>query len=149
MLETTLAIRPVDDGEIDQLVALWLDCGLTRPWNDPRDDIARARARASAEADILVAVEDDKVIGSVMIGHEGHRAWMYYLAVAPALQGRGLGRRLVQAAEAWAGAAGMPKIHLLIRPENDRVRAFYEALGYGEQKRVMMARWLDGRPLHD
>ncbi|MCF4165288.1 GNAT family acetyltransferase [Zavarzinia compransoris] len=147
MLERTLAIRPVTDAEIDDLVALWIDCGLTRPWNDPRDDITRARA--SAEADILVAVEDERVVGSVMVGHEGHRAWMYYLAVAPAMQGRGLGRRLVREAEIWAAATGMPKMHLLIRPENDRVRAFYEAIGYGEQKRVMMARWLDGRPLHD
>lgn len=143
-----ITIRPVTDKDLRALVDLWLACELTRPWNDPLDDITRARA--SAEAEILVAAAADGALaGSVMVGHEGHRAWMYYLAVSPALQGRGLGKRLVRAAEVWAAACGMPKMHLLIRPENDRVRAFYESIGYGEQKRVMMARWLDGRPLGD
>lgn len=137
--------RDVTDGDVDGLVALWTDCGLTRPWNDPRGDIALARR--SAEATILVATEADAIVGSVMVGHEGHRGWMYYLAVSPALRRTGLGRRLVKAAEDWIAARGMAKMHLLIRPENQAVRAFYEALGYGEQPRVLMARWLDGRPL--
>ncbi|RJF80451.1 GNAT family acetyltransferase [Oleomonas cavernae] len=137
--------RDVGDGDVDGLVSLWTACGLTRPWNDPRGDIALARR--SAEATILVATEAGAVVGSVMVGHEGHRGWMYYLAVAPALRRTGLGRRLVKAAEDWIAARGMAKMHLLIRPENHAVRAFYEALGYGEQPRVLMARWLDGRPL--
>ncbi|PWR22226.1 GNAT family acetyltransferase [Zavarzinia compransoris] len=141
-----VTLRPIADADVEALAALWQATGLTRPWNDPRADIARARA--SHEAEILLAVGDDgRLAGSVMVGHEGHRAWMYYVAVAPALQGRGLGRILVKAAEDWAAARGIEKMHLLIRPENDRVRAFYAAAGYGEQKRVMMARWLDGRPL--
>jgi len=138
--------RDVADGDVDGLVALWTDCGLTRPWNDPRSDIALARR--SAEATILVAHDAaGTVVGSVLVGHEGHRGWMYYLAVAPALRRTGLGRRLVEAAEDWIAARGLAKMHLLIRPENQAVRAFYEALGYGEQPRVLMARWLDGRPL--
>jgi hypothetical protein len=137
--------RDVADGDVDGLVALWTDCGLTRPWNDPRSDIALARR--SAEATILVATEANAIVGSVMVGHEGHRGWMYYLAVSPALRRTGLGRRLVKAAEDWICARGLAKMHLLIRPENQAVRAFYEALGYGEQPRVLMARWLDGRPL--
>ncbi|MFA5122181.1 GNAT family acetyltransferase [Zavarzinia sp.] len=145
-MSDAVTIRPVTDGDVEALVELWRASGLTRPWNDPRDDIARARG--SREAEILVAVDPaGTLVGSVMVGHEGHRAWMYYLATAPDWRGRGLGRKLVRAAEVWAAAAGMQKMHLLIRPENDKVRAFYESIGYGEQPRVMMARWLDGRPL--
>lgn len=139
-------LREITDDDIEAVVALWIDCGLTRPWNDPRGDIALARR--SAEATILLALDDGGALaGSVMVGHEGHRGWMYYLAVAPAGQRRGLGRRLVQAAEAWLAGRGMAKMHLLIRPDNHGVRAFYESLGYAEQPRIMMARWLDGRPL--
>ncbi|MCW0180912.1 MAG: GNAT family acetyltransferase [Zavarzinia sp.] len=140
-----IAIRPITDADIEPVVALWEACGLTRPWNDPRDDIARARG--SMEAVIMVAERDNAVIGTVMVGHDGHRAWMYYVAVTPGLQGIGLGRRLVKAAEIWAAATGMQKMHLLIRPENGKVRGFYESIGYAEQPRVMMAKWLDGRPL--
>lgn len=140
-----IAIRPITDADVETVVALWEACGLTRPWNDPRDDIARARG--STEAVILVADREGAAVGSVMVGHDGHRAWMYYVAVAPELHGSGIGRRLVKAAEIWAAATGMQKMHLLIRPANERVRAFYESIGYGEQPRVMMAKWLDGRPL--
>lgn len=141
-----VSLRSVADDDVPALISLWQACGLTRPWNDPAADIAKART--SREAEIIVAIsEAGRLVGSVMVGHEGHRAWMYYVAVDPALQGRGLGRLLVRAAEAWAAGRGMEKMHLLIRPENDRVRAFYETAGYGEQKRVLMARWLDGRPL--
>lgn len=142
----SVSLRSVGDDDVPALISLWQACDLTRPWNDPAADIAKARK--SGEAEIIVAIsEAGRLVGSVMVGHEGHRAWMYYVAVDPALQGRGLGRHLVQAAEAWAAGRGMEKMHLLIRPENGRVRAFYEAAGYGEQKRVLMARWLDGRPL--
>lgn len=140
-----IAIRPITDDDVESVVALWEACGLTRPWNDPRDDIARARG--SMEAVILVAERDGAAVGTVMVGHDGHRAWMYYVAVSPGLQGTGLGRRLVKAAEVWAAATGMQKMHLLIRPENGKVRGFYESIGYAEQPRVMMAKWLDGRPL--
>ncbi len=140
-----IAIRPITDADVEAVVALWEACGLTRPWNDPRDDIARARG--SMEAVILVADRDGVIVGSVMVGHDGHRAWVYYVAVAPDQQGGGLGRRLVKAAEIWAAATGMQKMHLLVRPGNEKVRGFYESIGYGEQPRVMMAKWLDGRPL--
>ena len=82
-----------------------------------------------------------------MAGDDGHRGWLYYLAVAPDLQRMGLGRRMVAAAEDWLKARGIPKIMLMIRTRNTKVRGFYEALGYAEQDRVLMVRWLDGRPM--
>lgn len=78
------------------LVALWETCGLTRPWNPPTRDIARALAGPAST--ILVARRDGAVAGSVMAGHDGHRGWVYYLAVAPDARRAGLGRALMDAA---------------------------------------------------
>lgn len=139
-------IRPLKDPDIPGVVQLWIDCGLTRPWNDPRADIAQARKSGCAE--ILVATAGDgRVTGSVMLGDDGHRGWFYYLAVAPDLRKSGLGRRMVAAGEDWMRRRGIAKSQLIIRAGNAKVQGFYEALGYGVQDRVLMARWLDGRPL--
>lgn len=139
-------IRPLKDNEIDAVVQLWRDCDLVRPWNDAQADIALARKSGAAE--VLVAVgADGAVLGSAMVGNDGHRGWFYYVAVAPGLQKSGLGRRLIAAGEDWMRARGVEKAQLIIRDTNVKVRGFYESLGYGVQPRVLMARWLDGRPL--
>jgi ribosomal protein S18 acetylase RimI-like enzyme len=129
--------RATDDAGI---AALWEACGLTRPWNPPLKDIAFLRA--SGHGALLLAEEEGRVIGSVMVGHDGHRGWLYYLAVDPARQKHGLGRRLVEAAEAWCRERGVPKVMLLVRPENTGVRGFYDRLGYEEEPRVLLAKWL-------
>jgi ribosomal protein S18 acetylase RimI-like enzyme len=139
------AIGPAREADTDDLAALWLRCGLTRPWNDPRADIAFARQ--SPNASILVAKRSGTLCASVMVGHDGHRGWLYYLAVDPDLQRSGLGRRMTKAAEDWLRERGVAKVMLMVRPENEAVRAFYEANGYDEQKRVILAKWLDGRPM--
>jgi ribosomal protein S18 acetylase RimI-like enzyme len=138
-----LAIAPMEDADGDSVVALWQRCGLTRPWNDPSADIAFARRGPNST--ILIGRHDGAVVATVMVGHDGHRGWFYYLGVDPALQGRGFGRAMTQAAEAWLAERGIAKAQLMVRADNDRVRAFYEALGYGEQQRVIFAKWLDGR----
>jgi ribosomal protein S18 acetylase RimI-like enzyme len=138
-------IRPLRDADIEAAVALWTACGLTEPWNDPHADIARARGSGSAQ--ILVAVDDTGIVATIMAGDDGHRGWLYYLAVAPDLQRTGLGRQMVGAAEDWLRARGVAKVMLMIRPTNLMVRGFYEAIGYGHQDRMIMTRWLDGRPM--
>ena len=136
------AIRPVRDGEEEAVAELWRACGLVRPWNDPLRDIASARTNASSE--ILVAVAaGGGVAGSVMAGYEGHRGWVYYVAVAPQHRSQGLGAALMSDAEAWLARAGAPKVMLMIREENEAVRRFYEGLGYGVEKRTVMSRWTD------
>jgi len=140
-----LAIALIADADIASVAALWQRCDLTRPWNDPSGDIAFARRGPNSAG--LVGRHADAIVATVMVGHDGHRGWFYYLAVDPALQGRGFGRTMTQAAEAWLVGRGIAKAQLMVRAENDRVRAFYEALGYGEQRRVLFAKWLDGRPL--
>lgn len=139
-------IRPLKDSEIDAVVQLWRDCDLVRPWNDARADIDFARKSGAAEV-LVAAAPDGAIVGSAMVGNDGHRGWFYYVAVAPSLQKSGLGRRLIAAGEDWMRARGVEKAQLLIRDTNVKVRGFYESLGYGVQPRLLMARWLDGRPL--
>ncbi len=139
----SLSIREYQSADRDALIALWEACGLTRPWNDPATDIAFCTARP--ESTILIGETDGRIAAAVMTGHDGHRGWFYYLAVEPALQKAGHGRAMVQAAEAWLKARGVPKVMLMVRPENDKVHAFYDALGYEEEKRVIFAKRLDGK----
>jgi ribosomal protein S18 acetylase RimI-like enzyme len=123
-----VTLRPFVAGDEEQIVALWEACGLLRPWNDPYEDIARKR-RVQPEL-FLVALENGDVVGTAMAGYDGHRGWLYYLAVSPAWQGRGVGRALVQAVEEGLRAMGCPKLNLQVRAENEAVAAFYARLGY-------------------
>ena len=133
-------IRPYRDSDLGAVVDLWQACDLTRPWNPPARDIAFCRS--SGHGEIFVAEADGGIIGTVMAGHDGHRGWVYYLAVDPARRRDGLGRRLVAQAEDWLATQGVPKLMLVIRDTNAAVQAFYERLGYAQEPRVMMAKWL-------
>ena len=81
-----------------------------------------------------------------MAGYDGHRGWLYYLGVAPGLQGSGHGRALVVAAEAWLAAAGAVKVQLMVRRTNDAVLGFYERLGYDDQETVVLGRRFTSAP---
>lgn len=136
----TMQIRSFSTNDEDAVIELWELAGVTRPWNDPRLDIARKMA-VQPEL-FLVAVEDHNVVGSVMAGYDGHRGWLYYLATAPLRRGRGYGHALVAEAEERLLAMGCPKVQLMVRRDNDSVRGFYENLGY-EATDV----WLAGKRL--
>ena len=144
-MSETLLNETMRDGDIDPLVDLWQRCALTRPWNDPRADIAFARR--SPNAAILVGRFGGAVKASVMVGHDGHRGWTYYVAVDPAIRGHGFGATMMKAAEDWLRERGIAKVMLMVRPDNAAVCAFYDALGYEEQERVIYAKWLDGRAM--
>jgi len=133
-----IAFRDMADGDIEAVIALWRDCGLTRPWNDPAQDIAFARKGPAST--ILVGAEEGAILASIMVGHDGHRGMLYYVAVAPDHRRRGLGRAAVKAAEAWLAARGVWKVNLLVRAENEAVRGFYERLGYEVNPVLCMAR---------
>jgi ribosomal protein S18 acetylase RimI-like enzyme len=141
----TLTIAPIEDADVDTLIALWQRCELTRPWNDPAADIALARRGPNAA--ILLGRDGDSIAASVLVGHDGHRGWVYYVAVDPAHRSKGYGRAIMNAAEDWLRRAGIEKLQLLVRPGNEPVKAFYEQIGYGEQPRLIFAKWLDGREL--
>ncbi|MEG3087202.1 GNAT family acetyltransferase [Sphingomonas sp. PB4P5] len=122
------------------VVALWQAAGLTRPWNDPQADFALALATPSST--ILVLREDGAIVGSVMVGFDGHRGWVYYLAVAAAARRGGHGRALMAAAEDWLRGQGAPKVQLMVRDDNDAALGFYESLGLERQSVVTLGRFL-------
>lgn len=133
-------IEEAGRGDLDAVVALWRACGLTRPWNDSGADFALALETGSST--LLVARAEAGVAGSVMVGFDGHRGWIYYLAVDPALRRSGLGRALMAAAEAWLRARGCPKIQLMVRDDNEAALGFYLALGLERQPVVTLGRFL-------
>ncbi|WP_414652803.1 GNAT family acetyltransferase [Hansschlegelia sp.] len=122
-----LLIREMEDRDVDGVISVWNAAGVARPWNDPSRDLAFARSRPYST--VLVACLT-AVAATVMVGEDGHRGWVYYLAVDPEHQGRGFGRAMMEAAERWLAARGVWKLQLLVRGDNAAARGFYEALGY-------------------
>jgi ribosomal protein S18 acetylase RimI-like enzyme len=135
-------IRPVTDGDVAAVIALWHAAGVTRPWNDPVRDIAFACR--GPHSTVLVAELDGQIAATVMVGEDGHRGWVYYLAALPEFQGTGLGRAMMAAAETWLSARGIWKVQLLVREENEAVRGFYEHLGYAKNPTVVFQKVLKG-----
>jgi ribosomal protein S18 acetylase RimI-like enzyme len=138
-----LSIAPIEDRDIPEVIALWQRCGSTRPWNDPAADIALARRGANST--ILLGRNSGVLVASVLVGHDGHRGWVYYVTVDPDHRFRGYGRVIMSAAEDWLRARGIEKMQLMVRGDNTKVQAFYQSIGYFEQERVVFAKWLDGR----
>lgn len=141
-----MLIRPFARDDTEPVVALWERCGLTRPWNDPRRDIAR---KLTVQPDLfLVAVLDESVVASVMAGYDGHRGWVNYLAVDAGHRHDGLGRRLMSVVERRLAALGCPKVSLQVRAGNEAALDFYTALGYSPDHTVVLGKRLisDGPP---
>lgn len=135
-----MQIRPFQPADEAAVVALWEECRLTRPWNDPRKDIAR---KMNMQPELfIVGIEDGAVMASAMAGYEGHRGWVHYLAVSPRWRGRGHGRALVEHVEALLLARGCPKLGLLVRNSNLEAIAFYRRLGYAPDDSVSLGKRL-------
>lgn len=129
--------QPADEAAV---VALWAECQLTRPWNDPHKDIAR---KLAVQPELfLVGTLDHEVMASVMAGYEGHRGWMNYLAVAPRHRGRGFGRALVEHVERLLLERGCPKVGLLVRNTNMEAAEFYRRLGYAQDESISLGKRL-------
>jgi ribosomal protein S18 acetylase RimI-like enzyme len=123
-----MQIRPFQIEDEAAVLALWRECDLVRPWNDPHKDIQR---KLAVRPDLfLVGLVAGRLVGCVMAGYEGHRGWLNYLAVAPEYRRQGLARALVDEAERLLRAAGCPKINLQVRTTNAGVIEFYRRLGY-------------------
>jgi ribosomal protein S18 acetylase RimI-like enzyme len=131
-------ISPVD---FPAVIALWEEAGLTRQWNPPAADLQRALDTETST--VLGAVVADRLVGTVMVGHDGHRGWVYYLAVATTERGTGLGRALMDGAEAWLVARGVVKVQLMVRHTNTAVTGFYDRLGYTDAEVRVLAKRLD------
>jgi ribosomal protein S18 acetylase RimI-like enzyme len=141
--QSELTVSAIADGDIPDVIALWQRCGSTRPWNDPAGDIALARR--GDHSTVLIGRHDDVLVASVMVGHDGHRGWVYYVTVDPDRRYHGFGRTIMSAAEEWLRSRGILKLQLMVRKDNARVHAFYQSIGYYNQETVTFAKWLDGR----
>lgn len=129
-------VRGMRDGDADQVVALWHASGVARPWNDPARDVAFARR--AAHSTVLVAELSGRVVATAMVGEDGHRGWVYYVAADPGHRGRGFGRAMMEAAEAWLAGRGVWKVQLLVRGDNVGATRFYEHLGYRDTGTVCL-----------
>lgn len=134
-------IRTYQDSDAAPVVELWHRCGLTRPWNDPIADIERKVAMADDL--FLIAEAEGSVVGTAMAGYDGHRGWVNYLAVDPHHRGTGLGRALMEEAEARLSRRGCPKLNLQVRTDTPDAIRFYQHLGFTTDEVVSLGKRLD------
>jgi ribosomal protein S18 acetylase RimI-like enzyme len=137
---SSFSIRPFRESDTNALTELWRACNLVVPQNDPAKDILR---KMQVNPDwLLVGELDGELIGSCMVGYEGHRGWINYLAVHPNHQRKGLAQQLMERAEKILREVGCPKINLQVRSSNAAVIAFYESLGFSEDHVVSLGKRL-------
>ena len=136
-----LEIRPYRESDEPAVVALWREVlADPAPWNDPAADLRR---KLTVRRDwLFVATWDAAVVGTAMAGYDGHRGWVYRVAVAPGHRRRGVGTALLRRVEAALVAAGCPKVNLQVRAANPEAIAFYESLGFRIEDRISL-----GKPL--
>lgn len=136
-----LVIRPYDERDEGGVVDLWRTVFPDAPpWNPPAGDIRR---KLAVQRDLfLVATLNEHLVGTTMAGYDGHRGWLYYVAVAPEARGHGIGRALVADAEQRLREMGCPKINLQVRATNLAVLAFYDRLGFAVEHNISLGKRL-------
>ena len=135
-----MPLRPFTVADTEAVISLWTEVGLVRPWNDPRRDIQR---KLTTQPELFLVIDEgSQVIATAMVGYDGHRGWVYYLAVAPERRGLGHARALMAEAERLLIERGCPKIMLMVRADNDTVIGMYEGLGYATESTVVMGKRL-------
>jgi ribosomal protein S18 acetylase RimI-like enzyme len=134
-------IRPFAIEDEDAVVSLWERAGLTRPWNDPRKDIRR---KLQVRPDLfLVAEVEGVIVGTVMVGYDGHRGWINYLGVDPDRRRMGIGKALMAEAERLLRLEGCAKINLQVRGSNSDAIEFYRRIGYAMDDVVSFGKRLE------
>ncbi len=139
-ISNALQIRPYRLVDQLEVIRLWEACSLVVPQNDPAADIA-CKLQVQPEL-FLVGVMQAAIVATVMVGYDGHRGWINYLAVAPELRRCGIGRSMMAAAERELRKLGCPKINLQVRKTNVDVIAFYRRLGYSVDEVVGLGKRL-------
>lgn len=135
-----MRIRPYAAGDETAVIELWDKCRLTRPWNDPRKDIAR---KLAVQPELfLVGVLGEAIVATAMAGYEGHRGWVNYLAVSPEHQRRGLGKTLMREVEKRLMERGCPKLNVQVRAADGEALQFYRRLGYAQDEAVALGKRL-------
>ena len=134
-------IRNATEADRESIISLWASAGLTRPWNNPIEDFNRAINGVTSE--VFLSEEKYTITGTVMCGYDGHRGWIYYLAVADQEQGQGIGTSLLRKCEEWLASIGAPKVLLMVRSANAEVQEFYSKNGYKMEETSVMGKFLD------
>lgn len=135
-----MEIRLFRENDRTRVIELWKACGLTRPWNDPDSDISR---KLAFQPELFFVGEmDQELVASAMAGYDGHRGSVFYLAVSPEYQNRGLGKLLMGRIEEALTAMGCPKLNIVVRKSNIHVLAFYSSLGYAADDVVTLGKRL-------
>ena len=141
----SLTVRSASPEDEQTVVGLWRACDLVASYNDPVADFRFAKAGACS--DVLVGGDETgQIRGTVMVGHDGHRGWLYNVSSDPGSRSSGFGGQMVQAAEDWLRRRGVVKVQLLVRETNTKVVSFYEHLGFEVAPRVVMSKWLEASP---
>lgn len=135
-----MEIRELVAADRDHATALWEVAGLTRPSNDPTTDFDRALAGPTST--VLGGFAGDTLVATIMVGHDGHRGWVYYLAVSATAQRQGFGRQMMRAAEERLRESGVAKCNLIVRRDNDDALGFYQQLDYEDAAVTVLGRWL-------
>ena len=116
------------EADTDAVIDLWNLTDLTHPNNDPSLDIKRKMN--DSPWGFLVAMDGKTIIGSIMVGYDGHRGWINYLACHPNYRRRGVAKSLMNEAKKLLLERGCPKINLQVRSGNESAVKFYESIGY-------------------
>ena len=136
--------RAADEAD---MLDLWQACELVVPWNNPLADIARKTADSPRL--FFCGRLGERLVGSCMAGYDGHRGWIYYLAVHPSFRRRGYAEQLVRHSESALRELGCPKLDLMVRNSNQQVIDFYRAIGYQLDPVVVLSKRLAQDEKHD
>lgn len=136
-----IEIRPYMQTDVDRVIELWAVVFPNAPaHNDPLTDL---QSKLGVQPELFFLAESDgRIVGTAMSGFDGHRGWVYYVAVHPEFRRRGIGTRLMKRVESSLTDTGCPKLNLQIRADNAAVQAFYESLGYLVEDRISMGKRL-------
>ena len=135
-----LTIRTYQKSDEEQIINLWFKCGLVKSWNNPKQEIQR---KLDEDPSLLLVGEiEGKVVCSCMAGYDGHRGWIYYLAVKPDYQKHGIALKVLGEAEKKLLEKGCPKIDLMVRKSNKNVISFYYKAGYKDDPIVVLIKRL-------
>ena len=135
-----MIIRKYVNNDRNGLIQLWSD---SFPDNPPHNEPSKViEAKLEVDDQIFVADDQGKIVGACMVGYDGHRGWLYSVAVSPDHRRRGIGQKLIRGAMEALKSAGCTKVNLQIRATNHEVRAFYESLGFSVEERISMGAFL-------
>jgi ribosomal protein S18 acetylase RimI-like enzyme len=139
-MDDAMTVRPFRRSDGEAVIRLWAEGGLLKPWNDPGKDIER---KLTTQPELfLVGEHCGEVVATVMAGFDGHRGWIYYLAVAPEHRHKSFGRQVVTEAERRLLELNCPKVNLMVRTGNEQVIEFYRRLGYTRDEVINLGKRL-------